>query len=103
MVGASAHHQRVAASAAIFLFTLLLISSCGSQATDRILFTSDRDGNQDIYAIDSNGENLTLLTPENSNDFAPQWSPGHKRIVFLSDRFGGDFAHSDGRRRLQPG
>ena len=84
--GAGAHRRRVAAPMAILLFVLLLISGC--QTTERILFTSDREGNEDIYAIDPSGENLTILTLENSDDFAPQWSPDHKRILFLSNRLG---------------
>ena len=56
---------------AILLFALLLISGCGGQSTGRILFASDRKGNLDIYAIDPSGENLTMLTLEDSDDFAP--------------------------------
>ena len=51
-----------AAFALPVLLGIALTMGCATPTPDRILFTSDRNGNQDIYAIDPNGEELTLLT-----------------------------------------
>ena len=53
-----------------------------------IAFTSDRDGNAEIYAVDANGERLTRLTNNEASDTGPAWSPDGKRLVFTSDRQG---------------
>ena len=53
-----------------------------------IAFTSDRDGNPEIYAVDANGKGLTRLTNNEANDWGPAWSPDGKRLVFTSDRQG---------------
>ena len=53
-----------------------------------IAFTSDRDGNAEIYAVDANGDRLTRLTNNEANDWGPAWSPDGKRLLFTSDRQG---------------
>lgn len=52
----------------------------------KIAFVSNRDGNLDIYALDSDGSNLTRLTDDPSQDVNPIWSPDGSRIAFLSAR-----------------
>ncbi len=54
----------------------------------RILFSSDRSGNRDIYAINPDGSNLVQLTDNSTIDDGPTWSPDGKRIVFYSNRTG---------------
>ena len=51
-----------------------------------IAFTSDRNGNAEIYAVDANGERLTRLTNNEASDRGPAWSPDGKRLLFTSDR-----------------
>lgn len=51
-----------------------------------IAFASDRDGDYEIYTIDTRGLNLRQLTDNSSRDVRPQWSPDASRIAFLSDR-----------------
>ena len=80
---------RAVVSTALLLLATLLISSCASPSRDQILFTSDREGNQDIYVVDSDGQDLTRLTIGESNDSDPLWSPNYKRILFLSESSGG--------------
>ncbi|MCP3904559.1 MAG: hypothetical protein GY715_13110 [Planctomycetes bacterium] len=41
----------------------------------RMVFTSDRDGNQDIYVVDADGSNLARLTDHPAEDAMPSWSP----------------------------
>jgi Tol biopolymer transport system component len=52
----------------------------------RIVFVSDRDGNQEIYTMDPDGSNLQRLTDHPSNDSSPVWSPDRTKIAFISDR-----------------
>ncbi len=48
---------------------------------DKIAFTSERDGNLEVYVMDSDGSNLTRLTTERGEDWAVSWI-GHDRLVF---------------------
>ena len=41
----------------------------------RIAFTSDRNGNRDIYVINADGSGLTRLTDHPGPDYSPSWSP----------------------------
>ena len=56
----------------------------------RVLFTSDRTGNQQIYMLNSDGANLERLTNHLYNDLSPSWSPDGKRVAFISNRDGND-------------
>jgi Tol biopolymer transport system component len=57
-------------------------------AERKIAFVSARDGNQDIYAVHSDGSGLVRLTNDPANDQSPAWSPDRTRIAFVSDRTG---------------
>ena len=52
----------------------------------KIVFYSKRDGNREIYTMNSDGSNQTRLTFNEANDVAPDWSPNGQQIVFDSDR-----------------
>ena len=49
-----------------------------------VVFTSNRDGNFDLYVIKSNGQGLRQLTFTNNSvrNFEPQWSPDGRTILF---------------------
>ena len=57
-------------------------------AQARIAFESGREGNTEIYLMDSDGGNQQNLTNNPASDHSPSWSPDGKRIVFVSDRAG---------------
>ena len=54
----------------------------------KIAFYSFRDGNTEIYTMDSDGGNQTRLTFNDVPDAAPAWSPNGQQIVSDSDRDG---------------
>lgn len=51
-----------------------------------ITFSSDREGNEDVYLIDATGENLQRLTAHPENDIHPMWSLDGERLLFVSER-----------------
>ena len=53
-----------------------------------IAFTSDQNGNSDIYTMHADGSGLTNLTNNPAHDINPFWSPDGTRIAFQSDRTG---------------
>jgi TolB protein len=53
-----------------------------------IAFTSDRDGDQDIYVVKADGKGLRQLTNEDGSDANPAFSPKGDLIAFESNRTG---------------
>ena len=41
----------------------------------KIAFVSDRDGNDEVYAMNADGTGQINLTESNGRDYAPAWSP----------------------------
>ena len=52
----------------------------------RIVFSSNRDGDWDIYSMDANGDKLAQLTDHPASDEDPACSPDGRRIAFASER-----------------
>ena len=80
-----------------FYFTTLifvLFSACAfavfakTPTTPKILFTSARDGNRDIYIMNPDGSGQVNLTQHPADDQQAVWSPTGEQILFISDRHG---------------
>ncbi|MBI4285413.1 MAG: PD40 domain-containing protein [Chloroflexi bacterium] len=61
-----------------------------SLANTKIAFSSDRDGNNEIYVMDADGSNPVNLTNHTAYDVYPYWSPDGSKIAFSSKRDGND-------------
>ena len=79
----------------IFFMTICLLM-CGDlyqvsakvPTTPKILFTSSRDGNYDVYIMNPDGSEQINLTQHRASDFVAVWSPTGDKIIFVSDRQG---------------
>lgn len=67
------------------------VQSTGPRATDieyinkKIVFTSNKNGNEDIFSIGIDGSDLTQLTDSADKDAYPDVSPDGKKITYTSD------------------
>ncbi len=65
----------------------------------KLAFKTYRDGNWEIYVMDTNGTNLINLSNAPSDDEYPKWSPDGTKIAFISNRSGNEdiyVVNSDG-------
>ena len=71
----------------LLLLALMVASDSTAQGFEsRIVFSSNRDGDWDIYSMDANGDNVVQLTNHPATDEAPVCSPDGRRIAFKSER-----------------
>ena len=59
-----------------------------SRNGSRILFTSFRDGNAEVYLVRADGNLLRRLTRQRGEDYAADFSPDGRKVLFSSDRTG---------------
>jgi TolB protein len=94
------------ASEGVYFFELLVTDASGLSDRDtvkvtverviqappctdcRIVFVSNRDGNDEIYSCESDGSDVRRLTNNPAAESEPAWSPGGAKIAFISDRSG---------------
>ena len=72
----------------VMVMLLLIFVSHAQSVGPRILFTSVRDGNVEVYTMNPDGSNPVNLSRHPGIDMYPVWSPDGKRIAFISDRDG---------------
>jgi hypothetical protein len=58
----------------------------GPGPSGRIAFTSNRDGLDQIFVMNSDGSGQTRLTNDSAQDWGPDWSPDGSEIAFTSNR-----------------
>jgi Tol biopolymer transport system component len=60
--------------------------SAKAPTTPKIVFTTARDGNREIYIMNPDGSDQVRLTNHRADDAMPTWSPTGEHILFASDR-----------------
>jgi len=63
----------------------IAVSSEKDFSVKKIVFTSTKNGNEDIFTMNIDGTDLTQLTDNPTNDMYPQVSPNGKKILYTSD------------------
>jgi TolB protein len=89
-----------------FLFvTTTFAQTPALRANGKIAFTSNRDGNQEIYVVNNDGTGQVRLTNNPGVDNYPTWSRDGTKIAFVSQRSAGDFAisvmNADGTNKVE--
>ena len=82
--------KKAAVIVVIPILLLIQIEAFAGKAptTSKILFTSVRDGNYEVYMMNTDGSNQVNLTQNRADDFQAVWSPTGEQILFVSDRDG---------------
>ncbi len=76
------------ALSALLTLNILSITFAKAPTTAKIVFSSNRDGNSEIYTMNPDGSEQVNLTKHRASDYNPVWSPTGEQILFVSDRHG---------------
>ena len=79
----------------VFIISILFVPTVGvlplfaqAPTTPKILFTSARDGNYEVYSMNPDGSEKVNITQHRASDYGAAWSPTGEKIIFVSDRGG---------------
>ncbi len=72
----------------LIVLGILSAAPAKAPATAKIVFTSNREGNSEIYIMNPDGSEQVNLTQHRAADYDPVWSPTGEQILFVSDRHG---------------
>ncbi|MCU0664492.1 MAG: hypothetical protein MUC50_19470, partial [Myxococcota bacterium] len=65
-----------------------MLKRLGEQVEGTVIWSSSREGNHKIYAMDTSGQNVRRLTEGTNVDWFPRFSPDGSRIVFTRSKKG---------------
>ena len=83
---------RVSLGIVVVLLLSTLGLGCGGDGEEglRLVFFSDRDGDDDVYIMRADGSGVRQLTDEPGRDYEADSSPDGRTLVFASQRAAGD-------------
>ena len=86
----------------VLLALTALAASCSSSTTEMLYFTSDRDGNMEVYSADATEGTEANLTNSRMDEVSPRVSPDRESVAFISgsgDETAVEIMRSDGSER----
>jgi Tol biopolymer transport system component len=88
-LGNAARPARLVVVLPLLVVLFFASSLCRAQAAgSKIAFSSDRDGNSEIYVMNADGSSQQNLTNHPASDSGAAWSPDGTKIAFASNRDG---------------
>jgi hypothetical protein len=70
----------------IVLCSLVMVMPVAAAGNGKIAFTTDRDGNSEIYVMNADGTGQIRLTNNSAQDEFSSWSTDGSKLAFFSDR-----------------